>query len=283
MSASDDALVVRALRESRPSGDGWLRANCPFCVTRLGKADRKASFGARASTGWWHCFRCGARGKADLKVMPAAPEADGKPRELEMPSSFLPLWEEPGASAFVTEDARRYLAGRGIGPAVWARARIGAAVEGRHAGRVVVPMFSTDRSRWVGWVGRAWRKKAEMPYLYPRGMERAGLLYNHEALLREAEDPAAVVEGVFDTFPLFPDAVAVLGKPSGAQFEALVEARRPIAVVLDGDAWMEGWSLAMQLRLRGQRAGAVKLPPRTDPDEVDALWLREEMRRCLDA
>lgn len=276
-----DALVVRTLRGARPSGDGWMRANCPFCESRIGKADRKASFGAHTSTGWWHCFRCGARGKADLAVMPAPPETEDGPRELEMPSSYLPLWEGPGGDAIVTREARFYLVGRGIGPSLWKLARIGAAVDGRHFGRVIVPMLADGR--WVGWVGRAWTRRAEMPYLYPRGMERAGLLYNREALLRETGDPVAVVEGVFDTFPLLPDAVAVLGKPSHLQVAALAEARRPVAVVLDGDAWMEGWSLAMQLRLAGRRAGAVRLPPRTDPDEVDVGWLREEMRRCLDA
>ncbi len=282
MSARED-IIAAALRDARPSGDGWLRASCPLCPSRVGTPDRRVAFGYQTRTGGYHCFRCGARGRvggAMVGLPQAEPEAGRA--ELEMPSSFLPLSEEPGASALVADDARRYLAGRGIGPGLWRAARIGAAVSGRHFGRVIVPMLDDLGEDWVGWVGRAWVKKVPVPYLYPRGMERASLLYNHGALLRPMDEPVMVCEGVFDTFPVWPDGVALLGKPSGPQVEALAASRRPVAVVLDGDAWMEGWSLAMTLRMLGQRAGAVRLPPRTDPDEVPAGWLREEMRRCLD-
>ena len=49
-----------------------------------------------------------------------------------------------------------------------------------------------------------------------------------------------------------------------------------------GDAWEEGWALAMRLRLHGMRAGSVRLPPRKDPDQVDPAWLRAAARASLD-
>jgi DNA primase len=108
-------------------------------------------------------------------------------------------------------------------------------------------------------------------------------MFNHATLLKETDTPAIIVEGVFDAIAFWPDAVAVLGKPTPAQVYALASARRPIAVVLDGDAWEEGEMLALKLRFEGQRAGSVHLPPRVDPDEVDRDWLRAEARSSLGA
>jgi DNA primase len=278
VSARDEAVQV-ALRDSRPGGDGWRRANCPLCALRVGKPDRRRSLGFAPSSGFWHCFRCGARGRLD-----GSPVGAAKPSEradLEMPSSFLPLSDEPARSALAARDSREYLTARGIGPAMWRAARLGVALSGRHYGRVIAPVMDDEGRKWLGWVGRAWVERAEQPYLYPRGMPRGELVYNHETLLVETDEPAMVSEGVFDTFPVWPDGVALLGKASEPQVEALLAARRPLAVVLDGDAWKEGWVLAMRLRMMGRRAGAVRLPPLTDPDEVDAGWLRTEMRRCI--
>jgi hypothetical protein len=277
-----DSLVLAAVRNARPSGGGWLRSICPFCVERTGKPDRKGAFGFNSDSKVFHCFKCGYRGKLPGGKARDLPEVE-RPTGLETVSSYLPLWEGDGLTALVTEDARKYLEGRSIGIDMWRAASIGAAVRGAHDGRIIIPLFGDDGETWLGWVGRAWVKKAERPYLYARGMPRGVLLYNHEALLCETDDPAMVVEGVFDTFPVWPDGVAVLGKPSEPQITQLAAANRPIAVVMDGDAWMEGWALAMQLRMLGQRAGAVRLPPKKDPDEVPVSWLREEMRRCIDA
>jgi len=90
-----------------------------------------------------------------------------------------------------------------------------------------------------------------------------------------------VVEGVFDALALYPNAVAVLGKASEAQMEALQESKRPVVIVLDGDAWQEGWAMAARLKFKGQRAGSVRLPPKLDPDEVDPAWLQEEVKKAL--
>ena len=168
---------------------------------------------------------------------------------------------------------------------VWEDARIGVALRGRHAGRIIVPVLA-DTGEWMGWVGRAWGKST-LPYLYSRGMRRGELLYNQSSMLVDTDEPVAVVEGVFDCYPTWPDSAAMLGKPSTpsrpspGQFEALLASRRPLAVVLDGDSWMQGKALSMRLRAHGQRAGFVRLPPQRDPDEVPVEWLRSEMRRCV--
>jgi hypothetical protein len=52
--------------------------------------------------------------------------------------------------------------------------------------------------------------------------------------------------------------------------------------VLDGDAWEAGRTIAKQLVHRGIRAGHVRLPARTDPDEVPLDELRAEAVSSLD-
>lgn len=280
-----ERLVQAFLAKYRTSQSGWARGSCPFCVKRLGKPDRRGSFGVFSMTGRYNCFRCGASGRARLPG--TAPEAaderveEPSPIAVRPPEGFVALSSEDGQEAHCLEPARRYIESRGVPAPLVEEIGIGACPTGRYSGRVVVPVKDED-GQWLWWVGRAWRKQSEKPYMYPAGA-RGDVMFNHATLLKETDTPAIIVEGVFDAIAFWPDAVAVLGKPTPAQVYALASARRPIAVVLDGDAWEEGEMLALKLRFEGQRAGSVHLPPRVDPDEVDRDWLRAEARSSLGA
>lgn len=276
-----DNQIAAAVSGARPSRSGWVRANCPICPFRLGKPDRKRSLGLLLGVGAYNCFRCGVSGKIDPDLVGGeVPERiDVQAAAMQPPESFSFLASEPGVSASVFDEARSYLLGRGIGPDLWHGAALGACFSGRYGGRVIAPILAQNGGSWLGWVARLWFDGADVPYLYPPGMRR--VLYNHEALLRETEEPAILVEGVFDALAVWPNGVAFLGKPSEEQVSALMLARRPIAIVLDGDAHEEGWALATRLRFAGARAGCVRLPPLVDPDEVDREWLEEQARESI--
>lgn len=279
-----DHLARRALSEVVPSGKGWGRANCPFCPLILGKTDRKRAFGIHLTSGKYHCFRCGTAGYlSDLTAVVLDDDVSEEVIVMRPPDGYSPIGEEPLLSAISAEPARTYLARRGIRRDLAREAKIGACLEGKYSGRVIVPILAPGSGTWLGWVGRAWSPYAERAYTYPKGMRRAEILYNHAALQVETDTPALIVEGVFDALAYWPDAVAVLGTFSNEQVEAMVSARRPIVSVLDGDAWRKGLELSLRLRCEGQRAGTVKLPPTKDPDEVDKAWLREEAVRSLEA
>jgi hypothetical protein len=288
--AQIEAEVRDVLLEGHRIGaNGWLRAPCPFCPERVGRPDRdpRGAFGINTRTGGYSCFRCGIRGRLRgydaYDIGSDLPEEDDDSSVRGPPDGFFPLGEEPGFSALSFSQARSYLAQRHVPVGLWRQLGIGATLEGRYAGRVVVPVLDTDGEGWCGFVARLWRRNHEMPaYLYPPGSWRSSAIWNHAALLEETSVPVIVVEGVFDALHLWPDAVALLGKCSAEQFEALAAARRPVAVVLDGDAHEEGWSLALKLRLEGQRSGSVRLPPRIDPDQVMAGWLREKARQSIE-
>jgi DNA primase len=196
------------------------------------------------------------------------------------------LWCEPGKSALTFQEARDYLLRRGFPPTIWEHANIGAVPDGFYGGRIVVPIEADDPDRtWLGWVARDYTGQADRKYLYPKGMLRGSILYQHRVLHVVTDEPAILVEGVFDALPYPDHAVAGLGKPSKWHVEALAEAKRPIAVALDGDAWREAEALALRLQLRGCRAGFVHLPPKQDPCELARAhgpgWLIEQARQCV--
>lgn len=263
------AVVLQALAGKRPNRAGYVRTGCPLCLTTKGSEDRDGSLWGNAETGFWGCFRCGAGGR--LEVEGWEPTAPAAPRpKVELPPGFHPIGCGPGLTAAVLAPAREYMARRGAAREVLVAAEVGACASGPAAGRVVVPIRRRDGSL-AGWVGRAWGP-AWKKYLYAAGTER--VLYNARAIDQESAEPVLAVEGTFDTFPFWPNAVAFLGSPTDAQASELERSRRPVAVVLDGDAWRQGEALAMRLRLAGVRAGAVRLGPREDPDEDPESVLR---------
>jgi hypothetical protein len=281
--------IQASLQYARTGGSSYARLNCPACPDRAGKTDRKGSLSVNLVTGWYRCWRCGAEGRVDLPDSMRREGAIGDTYQetlqvMPPPDGFMLLGEEPALSAEASKLARDYLVRRGlVDPAIWRAVGIGCCLEGRHANRVVVPVLAPDGA-WLGWVARSWFPSSR-PYLNAPGMRlgAAGALFNGAVLDQQTDAPVLVVEGVFDALAYWPDAVAVLGKPTHQQVDTLRVAGRPVVIVLDGDAWEEGEQLAFRLRMKGCRAGWVRLPPRTDPDEVPREWMWNEAHAALEA
>lgn len=283
--SSRDQQVLTAIAGKRVSGRGFVRGNCPWCILTQGKEDRKGALSLNVGTGRWHCFRCGSAGV--IKTMPAdlstlAPATDEPDVDIELPDEFVLLTSETARSSLGLRPAFHYLRNvRGVTDRVIKAAGIGACASGMYGGSIIVPMYDrVDMRKLVGWVARAWKDGTEQPYTYAPGMRRGAILYNASVLDVETDVPALVVEGTFDTFPFWPDAVAVLGKLSPDQMDILLTSKRPLAVVMDGDAWREGEALALHLKLEGVRSGSVKLPPRIDPDEM-VEHVKQEAIACV--
>lgn len=286
--------VTEALRTAKQSSRGWMRSPCPFCFTVHGKRDRKASLGIQTLTGVYHCFRCGTSGTLEGY---GDPEADTGPIDFSQPAGEAPgptllkppadYWRLDSRVARTSESlapAYAYLAQRGVSASTIKAAAIGACASGYWANRIILPVLTADGSGWLGWSGRVWQKDGgDVPYLYPREMVRGRYLYNHGALFEHTDEPLLVVEGVFDALYVGAAGVAVLGKPSGEQIEALMLSPRPVVWLLDGDAWEEAWALTARMRFDGKRTGFVRLPPKLDPDECPRDWISAEAVRALDA
>lgn len=277
MSNDKDTLILDAISGRRPNSKGRIRANCPMCMLVTGKTDRKQCLDLNTNGGWWKCYRCSSSGRVsampfDLSTVQQEGRKEEEKPPVVMPEGFVPLWKAEGKAAITTKPALRYLETRRISPEMVAAARIGACVRGPFAGRIVIPIYRGGKL--AGYVGRAWQKKVERKYMYNAGFERAITLYNEDALYVTTAEPVLIVEGVFDTFPFWPHACAVLGKPSEDQIKMMVNARRPIAIVLDGDAHREGAALAMGLRRHGKRVVSLRLNAGVDPDEIPDEVLR---------
>lgn len=288
-------LAERSARECKPGGT-WWRGICQPCLVRTGKPDRRGCFSFNPTNGFYKCFKCGLRGRIDGDYHDAVDRLQGELKDIKWkaPEGYYELYEEPGMTAMSLAGARRYLVNRGLGSrSLLRRFRVGACNDGYWNNRIVVPLLTPDEE-WAGWVGRVWLEpsSASPKYLYPKGMTR-DLLFNHAALLRDTKEPVYVVEGVLDVLgigrpqaqtgdgPIL-EGVATLGQISQEQFYALVESPRSVILASDGDAWRDSEALAMQLRLEGQRAGWVQLPPGKDPDEMDRGWLHEEGQASLE-
>ncbi len=269
----ESQLVLDAIAGRRPNSKGQIRANCPFCEMVVHKIDRKQCLSMSVNSGYWKCYRCDSDGRLgssemphDISTLAAKPKEEAPP--VNLPEGFIPLYRPEGQTSIACGPARFYLRKHRIGvtPEILEAAKIGACVRGSFAGRVVVPIYKGGKL--AGYVGRAWKKKHPMPYRYSAGFSRSDTLYNEDALYVTSDTPAIIVEGVFDTYPFFPDGVAMLGKPSPPQIDMLLNARRPLLIVFDGDAHRSATAIAMGLRLAGKRAAALRLPPGVDPDEV---------------
>jgi hypothetical protein len=269
-----------ALQDGRPAARGRVLAPCPFCEERDGKPDRHGKLCVWPS-GYTRCYRCGTQTFLDGHA-PEGWEPEELPDDLERPEppeGFCPLY---GPSAQLAhDDARRYLEERrGLDPAAMRAAGVGATLDGRYRGRVVVPVLDPDTGEWLTFVARDFTgsPRVRAPYLTASPDDgwalREQVFFNERALDVETRVPVLVVEGCFDALWLWPDAVAALGELTEWQVRRLAGARRPVVQVADGDAWRKGLAAAERLKLLGARSAALRLPPGTDPDELP----REDLR-----
>lgn len=268
-------LVREAMQGRKPNSAGYMTADCPICLYRLGKADHKAKLWLKPDTRRWSCWRCGAKGRLRTEDLEETlrldlPKPEVPKAKLELPEEYVALGSTEALNSVAYAPALDYVTRvRGLALSLVKELRLGACLTGKFAGRVIMPVY--DVANVLKWyVGRSWRPKSSMPYLYPRG-GREGVMFNERALDVTTDEPVLVVEGMFDAYALYPQGVAVLGKTTDVHLARLSRSSRPVVLVPDGDAWSEGLAQVQRLRMRGARAGLIKLPPRRDPDELAAL------------
>jgi hypothetical protein len=293
--AERDAVVAAF---ANANGVGWLRAECPICIAD-GSKDLKRSLGLNTATGGYNCYKCGARGRlrdehiqqlgtlvdleiddVELDVTRFEDEKFGEPAP-----GFVRVFEEPGLSNPEFDLVRHYVCSpsavningqrcRGI-PAQRAFEMQMGTGTGKCWNRLVTPILNPTNPNgpWLGWHGRDFTGESLVPHLYSKGLDRSKTMWNMEALRIETDFPLFVCEGILDAQTAWPHGVACLGKPIKEHVDFLRKVKRPIAVCLDGDAWREGEALTMKLKLFGKKAVNVRLPPKTDPGDLEQTTL----------
>lgn len=290
--------IVGLTLDRRPNNRGWVRFNCPACVEKTGKDDKRASAGLNTNTGGVNCFKCGLSGYLDgygTGPSGAAQERntaqDWEP--VEQPPGFVFLDSSAGRRNTYRR-ARQYMFNRGVPAEMWGPLGIGVCDAGTYVGydiekikvarrlngRICVPVTESN-GVWRGYVGRAYYDNAYRKYQNAPGNWREGCVWNPRALLLDDPDPVLVMEGLFDALPSYPNAIALLGKPTTFQLALLLASVRPVVMCLDGDAWRLSRAVAFKLHLLGQRVGFVKLPPERDPNDLDPTHLMTAARESV--
>lgn len=309
MQSSADYLAKRAEWEAiveaftGASGKGWLRASCPACIAASGH-DKKKSLGFNTATSGYNCNKCGMHGRLppayraklnDLIDLQDAPLFGTQVETIGVDPApgFVPLFEEPYLSLPSLADLRRYVTapkterinGAPCRNIPEQRAREMHMGTGSYSctGRIVTPILDWRglTNRWLGWHGRDATGTNQIPHLYSPGLNRHITLWNGAALAADTDEPLFVCEGILDAQAVWPHGVACLGKPIPSHLSLLLTTQRPIVVCLDGDAWEEGWAFSVRLAMYHKRAAHIRLPPKTDPDEVPRDFLFEEARKAL--
>ena len=284
---SDDGYRDEARRivEQLDTSKAWPRTNCPFCIRRTGKHDRRGSLAFNADLGLVKCFKCGIRiwlkGKVDFKKAPSA-DAQARFFSKKAPGWYYPLFGEEIDGSISLAPGVAYAESRGFDEGIRRAVGMGGAVKGRYKERLIVP-HQHENGAWWGFSARSWHPKHDhgyMPHRYPNAMSR-DYVYNQEALSEKVDDPVLLEEGVLDCLLYWPDCVGALGKPTRAHLDLLLASKRPIAVVLDSDAWRQASYYAWLLRKNGIPSGAVRLPPGCDPNSIHMLSIAD-VRRAAD-
>lgn len=286
MSGSIYEEALAAVEGRPPSASGWARGHCPFCPTVYGRRDKNRSLSVHLESGRVVCWRCGTRcGTSGPKDYRPKPRKLGEPPP-EAPEGFLTFTKALREHPSYANQALDYLESRHVSKKAIVRSGMGMAVDGKLAGRVVVPVHGVEKP-WLGYVSRIWecsdpldlppRRPKYLPkYFNSAGLDRENNLFNMSALQVDSDKPVMVVEGVFDALPYWPHVVACLGKPAHKHVDILARSGRTLVVVLDGDAWLLGEACAKRVCLAGGRATYLRLKAKKDPGTVmpKKLWKR---------
>lgn len=223
-------------------------------------------------------------GLDDLRARIVGPEepADSEPasHELAWPREYVPLAEKHDVTfEKLLAPFRAYLARRGIAEVSIARHRVGCALLGRYAGRVIFPVLRDDRL--VALQARDITGRSPAKYIGPPGSRLGEHLFNYDDARRFSR--IILCEGIISALHAGDDAVASFGKTlKPGQLALLVQAARPVVVLFDAAkdsgavaAEAEAIRAASTLHESGVPAFIARLPrgdpADTPPDVVRAV------------
>lgn len=296
------------LGKSIPSGNGEVRYNCPFCITRGYGTDTKQHLYVNMDKGLFLCFRCSEGGRLTklyhylkIPVGHVLPEPTSRgsldavisqlsvslvtdlPDQtiLEFPCPVVPAWSVP--------EVRAYLQSRGVSES---DSKAYSLQSGNFFGceRIFFPVYRPWTKDLIYWTGRKFlagdeEKKDVLRYTTPKGAKK-NLLYGMDVVVQQPGYPDHVIitEGPMSAIAAGRKAVATLGKNvSDFQVELLTKyGFSEYIVAFDGDASPASMSLCERLLLRGCRVSMVSLPMGEDPASVGSFESYLDQRRDID-
>jgi DNA primase len=260
---------------------GQISFNCPVCDDGRNKHNLEVNYIDNV----YKCWACGdsegthgALGKIfdkygnkkqkklyNVLKPETVVKREKKKKTLKLPESFT-LFKDSSPVYPVRRQALNYLKSRGITDEMIDKFGIGFCDKGDHAGRIVIPSYSTN-GELNYYIARSWNPMSRAKYKNPEA-EKDKIIF-WESLIDWNKD-IYLVEGAFDG--LFLDnPIPMLGKHmSELLFDTIYEkAKGNVIICLDGDAWNNAIKLYHELNGGDlyQKIKILKLP--MDQDVCD--------------
>lgn len=297
MSAVIEALIDR-LGEPVRESQGEYVFMCPFCVDRIGKVDTKGHMYVNEEKGFF-CHRCDAKGKVawllkqlkieQLDLQGEVPELtqlrmrimepDGNvrspqeqnvhvPVEVSLPENTMNVWDN--------YKILRYAMSRGLSLYDCAKYRLLGVIDKRGNERLLFTDYLDGKL--VFWQARAIDDSVMPKYLTVEGVEKSHCVWN----LSNVDNSRIIyiAEGIMSARACGRNGVAIYGKSLSYVQQKMIEGKvgsSGVGVVLDGSALSEAYRIAVKFIKSKIPVSIIKLPGKSDPDE-----LRKEDSNLLD-
>ena len=271
-----------------------IQVNCPRCQEREGLASPDDRYNLEISTSKriFRCWKCdqpkfsGSLGRlirmygtyvdyelykdyaGDFFVY----NPDGDDDEIgfvELPEEFISFKKLNEYDSEHMEAYNYLVLERKISREIINKYNLGFCIEGKYAGRIVIPSY-TKNGDINYFVSRAFRRGMKPPYLNPK-VDKDKIIFN-EGLINW-DSTIYIVEGVFEMFSLPVNTVPMLGKTiSKAMFLMLSEKKPTVVIVLDPDAFTNAIEMFQKLQSiyvgQEEKLKIVELPGKNDLDEI---------------
>lgn len=261
------------------SGEEYLY-NCPFCLKRRGKADDDRKLYVSGTHGYFHCFKCDAKGTVVSKVNVSTSGVYEDLCQLFKDSSidkddgdedntfYVPNVRIPKDSV-----AYEYCISRGITDDMIDFYDIRLGMD-ELFGRIVIPNETFGIRRiWTDMYSARSYLNQNPKYMNPHASKKSGVVFNLHNI-KEGSD-VYVVEGAITAIHAGRDAVAVYGcHPSNIQLQNIMDKNpRNIFCVLDNDEAGRPGNEDMARRFSSRFSGNVYIVYM--PSGVDAADIGE--------
>jgi hypothetical protein len=260
------AELSNRVKITAKGGQEW-RFDCPFCITRIGRADTKGHLYFNRDSQLWMCHRCKAKGggaerlldegfgiRISGSVSPISswrpepspqPEAPKPKDKLEIPPEAVAIELGTPPYNYLTWPRAKKIEGLGSCremPPDWIR-QFGL-LDWVPKRRIFIPVFAGGELTY--WIARGYLGQ-EPKYLNP-SVPRRKVIFNYDQ--SRLSDRIYICEGPFSAMAFGPQkGVALLGKqPTKDQIELLCEhPAREMVVAFDGDAFEDTLELSANL------------------------------------
>ena len=256
-------LAVSGLGVGYYVGGGEYVFHCPQCERRVGTTDTEGKLNANPAKGFWHCFRCDAKGTLKLTATDkfALTLLDSQEVLEQVEYSLPPL--PKNESVFTSPDAMEYLDERGITQEMIFKYGIRRGVFGKYRDYLLLPNY--EEGGLVYWAARNFRggtprylnpkaKKPPRPYKCPKAKS----------------SKVIICEGPFSALAAGPNACATYGKLyTQDQVNYLVSMNyTTYYVAYDGGEVKQSLALAKELNSYGKQVYIIELPKGKDPADL---------------